>query len=284
MVSKQEILAGEILKRVHVHNPDYGGIFSEATGAPGSAKTSVLLSFAKYTIIHFPKEKIFWRSSYDSPLQFFKIGKDNYNIMIKRGSNVVFRDRDKKLAHLDLNHTLFDEFDELYEKAKPGKINAVFFGDRLEWLNYIDWSRGIGEWAHYYIDELGDVAPSFTRGDMWRKVGDFANVLKDVRRCMMNIHTNTQSTKDVDYRVRAKIMLKIFLPGAVVDGTTRVRQRAVDNLMRDPEKGNQAYLDMGGQFGVTRFVDIFKPVSGYHIDAHILTENEIEKLYEKDNT
>jgi len=114
---------------------------------------------------------------------------------------------------------------------------------------------------------------------MWKKVGDFANILKDVRRCMMNIHSNTQSTKDVDYRVRAKIMLKIFLPGAVVDGTTRVRQRAVDNLIRNPEHGNQAYLDMGGQFGVTQFADIFKPVSGYHIDAHILTENEIEKLY-----
>lgn len=271
------------MRRVHIHNPDYGGIFSETTGSQGSGKTAILLSFAKYTMQHYPEEKIFWRSSYGSPLQFFKIGDKKWNIMIKRGANVVFRNRDKKLQHIDLKSTYFDGFDDLYDKAKPGYINAVFFGNKWLWLDFIDWARSTGEWAHYYIDELGDVAPSFTSGDNWKKIGDFANVLKDVRRCMMNVHTNTQSTKDVDYRVRAKIMLKIFLPGAVVDSTTRVMQRAVDNLMRNPIKGNQAYLDIGGQFGVTIFSDVFRPTEGYHIDAHVLTEAEIEKLYEESN-
>ena len=111
-------MAKEILKRVHIHNPDYGGIFSECTGAQGSGKTSVILSFAKYTMTHFPNEKIFWRSSYDSPLQFFKIGERDFHIMVKRGSNVVFLDIDKKLLHIDLNATYFDDFDDLYDKVR----------------------------------------------------------------------------------------------------------------------------------------------------------------------
>lgn len=278
MASKQQIIAEKILRRIFVHNQDYGGIFSEVTGAQGSGKTSVLLCFADYVIKNYSDEKMFWRSSYNSPLQFFKIGdRDKYEIFVKEGANVVFRDRDNHLKHVDVHPTYFTDFEDLWNKASRGKISAVFFGNRYEWLKFISWLRGVGEWVNIYIDELGDIAPSNTQGDLWQQLRDFSNVLKDVRRCMMHIHVNTQSVVDVDYRVRGKVMLKIFLPGAIVDKNTRVTQRAVDNLDRDSKHGNQAYMDLHGEFGLVRFTSIYRPIPGTHIEAHVLEESELER-------
>ena len=63
-------------------------------------------------------------------------------------------------------------------------------------------------------------------------------------------------------------MIKIFLPGAKADKNTRVRQTAIDNLIRDDKYGNHAYLEMGGEFGTTIFSDIFTPKPEFHIEAY----------------
>ena len=273
MVSKQEIMGEQILRRVHIHNPDYGGIFSEITGAQGSGKTSVLLSFADYTMVNYPNEKIFMSECYNAPLQVFKLGLNRYQFLVKEGAGIIFRDRDRKLEEVDFKPTYFTNLDDMYDKAKSGKVNVVFTGDRSNWMELIGYLRGVGEWTHIYIDELGDISPSQTGGEMWKRINKFATVMKDVRKCMMNVHCNTQTSKDVDYRIRNKIMLKVFLPGAIVDSSTRIQQRAVDNLDRNPEHGNQAYLDFTGQFGVVTFSDIYKPIQGYHYEAHVVEPN-----------
>jgi len=59
-ITKSEINAERILKRIHVHDLDSGGVFTEITGSQGSGKTSVMLSFMDYTIRHYPEEKIFF--------------------------------------------------------------------------------------------------------------------------------------------------------------------------------------------------------------------------------
>ena len=64
-------------------------------------------------------------------------------------------------------------------------------------------------------------------------------------------------------------MIKIFLPGARADSQSRVTQRAIDNLDRDPVKGNYAYLDDGGTFGRVRFTEIYKPIPGLSWEARV---------------
>jgi len=83
-LSKSEINAERILKRCHVHDLDSGGVFSEITGCQGAGKTSDMISFMDYTIHHYSDEKIFWSNCYNAPLQFNKIGKDNFHIMVKK--------------------------------------------------------------------------------------------------------------------------------------------------------------------------------------------------------
>jgi hypothetical protein len=42
-LSKSEVNAERILKRIHIHDLDSGGVFTEVTDSQGSGKTSILL-------------------------------------------------------------------------------------------------------------------------------------------------------------------------------------------------------------------------------------------------
>ena len=277
MPSKVEIEGERILKRMLKRDTDHGGIFSEVTGAQGSSKTSILLSFTKSTMLNHPNEKIFWSENYRSPLQIFKLGKGNYQFYVKEGSNVIFRDRNRKLKEVSLGEEYFRTYDELYDMAKPGQASVVFFGDRLEWMDFIEYLSGAGEWVNIYIDEMGDVCPSMTANPTWARIGRFVETAKSIRRCMMNVHCNTQSVVDVDFRVRGKIMVKVYLPGARKDKTSRITQRAIDNLQLNPIHGNEAWVEFSGKFGRVRFTDIFKPNKKYHYEAYAIPPKVIPK-------
>jgi len=273
-VSRVEEVGKQLSQRILEHNDEFGGVYVEVTGAQGSGKTSVMLSWMEYLMKHYPKDKVFWGSSYDAPLQFVKlVEKDSdfnkIHIMVKEGSNVVFRDRRRKGERLDLNVTYFTDFEDLYKKAIPGKCNAVFIGDRLKWMDFIHYLRSIYEWKHVFIDEFGEVAPSDQKGRMWKKIKDFSETVKEIRKCDINLFTNSQTATDIDYRVRRKIMVKTFLPGALRDPTSRVTQKAIDNLRRDPINGNFAFLDAGGLFGRVQFKRIFKPKQDFSWEAKI---------------
>jgi len=277
-ISRTEIEAKEIMKRIVHHDQDTGGVYVEVTGAQGSGKTSVMLGFLEQILKFYPNEKIFWSSSYKSPLQFLKLGEENYDkikFLVKEGSGVYFVNR-KTGKKIDLNVTYFTDFDDLYEKSEYQYCNAVFFGDRMEWMNFIEFLRSKYDWTHVFIDEFGEVAPSDQSGKLWSRIKQFSEVVKEVRKCDVNLFTNSQSVTDVDYRVRKKIMVKIFLPGAHSDRKARVSQKAIDNLERDPEKGNYGYLEYSGKFGRLRFTKIYRPPRGLSIEAQVEPKKEDE--------
>ena len=83
--------------------------------------------------------------------------------------------------------------------------------------------------------------------------------MKEIRKCMMCVHANSQAISDIDHRVLTKVMLRIFLPGAVATKHSRLEQKALDNLEENHRIGNQGYLEYSGKFGKSRFRDIYKP-------------------------
>lgn len=257
--TKSERNAKRILRRCHVHDFDSGGVFTLITGCQGSGKTSTMLSFVDYTLKHHPDEKVFFSNTYNAPLQSIKIGQSKHHIMVRKDAGITFHDRRNKLKQVYPNLTEFTDMDDLWNKAQPGKCNAVFFGDRLKWMSFIHYLRSVGEWVHLYLDELSEIAPAFTKGKTWKTIQEFSKDLKEVRKCMMNVHTNSQSVSDIDFRVRTKVMIRIYLPGARKETVSRITQLALDNLDESIKHGNQAYLEMAGKFGTTRFKDIFKP-------------------------
>lgn len=267
-LSKSEIIAERLLKRIHLHDFDSGGILSLITGGMGSGKTSTMLSFADYTIKHYPSEKIFWSNTYNAPIQSLRIGMDKHHIMILEDSNVSFHDRKQKLKKIYPKVTRFKDFQDLYKKAITGKINCVFFGKRNIWMDFIHFLRSIGEWNHVFIDELSEISPAFTSGNLFKQIGRFSVDLKEVRKCMMNIHTNTQALPDVDHRIRTKIMIRVFLPGAKTGKESRLSQGALDNLIENSKYGNEAYIESAGRFGKTQICDIYKPNRKHQWEAH----------------
>lgn len=261
--------AKRILKRCHVHDFDSGGVFTLLTGMQGSGKTSVMLSFCDYTLQHYPEEKVFFSNTYFAPLQSIKLGKEKHHILVAKDAGITFHDRRNKLKQVYPEVTEFTTMDDLWEKSKPGVCNCVFFGDRLKWMKFLHHLRSVGEWVHVYIDELSEISPAFTKGKTWKTIQTFSKDLKEVRKCMMNVHTNTQSVADIDFRVRSKVMIRIYLPGARRENVSRITQLALDNLEESKKLGNQAYLEMGGKFGTTRFKDIYKPDPQMQWEARI---------------
>lgn len=267
-ITKSEIIAERLLRRCHLHDFDSGGILSLVTGGTGSGKTSTMLSFVDYTLKNYPEEKVFWSNTYFAPIQSLRIGIDKHNIMVLDSSNVTFHDRTQRLKQKYPHVTKFKDFEELYDLAIPGKLNSVFFGSRNIWMDYIHFLRSVGEWVHVYIDELSEISPAFTSGALFKQIGRFSIDLKECRKTMLNIHTNTQALPDCDHRVRTKIMLRIFLPGAKSGKESRLSQKALDNLMENPKYGNEAYIESSGRFGRTQICDIYPPNRKHQWEAH----------------
>jgi hypothetical protein len=270
------------LARVLNEDCEIGGTYTETTGSQGSGKTAVNLAFLKHYTTAYPQDKCFWSSTYDTPLQFTKLGTGTYHIMILRGSNVIIYDREKEVEVKFPNEycpypiTYFDTYEELWNKAMPGKCNAVFFGKRTFWMDCLHYMKTKLAWAHIFFDEFGEIASSDSSGKDWKKVRKFSEEIKEFRKCNKNIHTNTQSVTDIDYRVRRKLMIRIFLSGAKADSKTRVYQRAIDGLKKDKVNGNNAYIDYDGKFGIVRFGNIFKPIPGMNWDARVITPGDEE--------
>ena len=235
----------------------------------GGGKTSAMASWMVYTLKHYPHQKIFFSETYDAPLQSFKIGKKYCNFFVKKDSGVVFRDINRGLKEVDIGQKYFIDNDDVWNKSVPGKINTVFFGERTDWMEFIASLRHKGEWIHIFIDEIGEVIPSNTSGKQHKKIGQFAVFSKDFRKCRMKVIANTQSIRDMDWRILDKFMYRIFLPGAMADKKhSRVIQKAIDNLDGNEEYGNDAYIDKMGKFGLINFSDVFKPDPKYCIEAH----------------
>jgi len=265
---REQYEAREIISTLYSHSEDAGGFFTEITGGMGSFKTGALLLFADYAMNNHPTEKCFFSEAYYAPLQSMKLKKDKIQYFIKKDSGVYFTNRDTG-KETNLKQKVFKDYADLYEQAQPGKLNVVFFGSRLEWMQFIAWLRTITGWVHVFIDEMSEICPAWEGGDLLSQIKEFARVCKDIRKCMMNVFYNTQTAGEIDWRVRKKIMCHIYLPGAHVNPDSGVWQKAVGRLQKDTKRGNQAWLEMPGMFGLTRFEKFYKPIKGQHYDARI---------------
>jgi hypothetical protein len=267
--SRSAIEAEHIIKRIFSHSLDAGGSTVEILGAPGQGKTGMLLFFASIIQERYPDEKIFFSDVYDAPIQSIKIGLDNWNLMVQKNSNITFHNRDKKLKQIFPELTEFEGFDDLVEKAKPGKINSIWFPDRKQIMDFIGYSKRIGEWTHIFVDEGAEVFPSCLSGSSWHRVGFFANeVVAELRKCMVNLFYCTQSPSDCDSRVRGKITTRIFMPGSRKDRNSRIFQQSIDNLKEDHINGSECFIEQSGKFGLLHAGKIYKPIPGYHWEGH----------------
>jgi len=264
--------AKEILKSIHSHNKAFGGHFIEITAGTGKGKTAMLLSTASYNLEHFPDERTFFSECFDTPIQVLKLGIDVVHILIpeKNKDDITFRDRDKALKlvpHDFFNVSYYKDFQDLYERAVPGKINVPFFIDRRDVMEFIAHLRSIGTFNTFLIDEMSEIATSMGH-NMYRRNENFAFTCKDLRKCLCNVWYTAQNTSQVDWRVRSAIDIKIFGPASKADKHSRITQKAIDNLVVNKKTGNEYWISDGGVFGLFRLGDVYEPKEGLNIEAH----------------
>jgi len=258
--SRQEANFAYIMQRIHNQNPDMGGVFTESTGMQGSSKTAAMLSFVDHNIIVHPDQKNFWRNTYETPLQVTKLEPGTWEILVEEGHNVTFHERTRGLPEVDLQYDTFKNFDDLYDKSSNGKCTTIFFKDETYWMNFIHYLGYTGEWNHVFLDEYGELFPMNPRGKLHRKIGEAASDLGEIRKRNINVHATTHAAAEIDWRVRRKIMIYIYFPGAKVVSDGLVKQEAVNKLELNLIKGNQAWMELRGhRYGKGRFTKIYRP-------------------------
>jgi len=268
-MNRSKYSANLIMKALHNHSEGHGGYFTSVTGGMGSYKSGCLLFFAEYILNNYKKEKVFFSEAYDAPLQTLgKLPKNKVQLWIQKDSNVYFRDRSTG-KEVDLGAKMFKGFHDLYRESKPGIVNVPFFGDRLKWMDFISFLREESNWDDVFVDEFSELCPAHQGGEPLKKIINFSSVCKDIRKCKMNVMFNTQNSTLIDYRINALVMCRIYLPGAVVSKIGRVKQNAVDCLLKGENGGNRAWVEMPGIFGLTQFKVYYEPKKGQDYDAKI---------------
>jgi len=284
--SAEEVEGQNIVKSIFEHDQDHGGVTSIVMGIPGSAKTAVCCSFADYIMDYYPKEKVWFRNSMYSPVQFIKL-RNTHKVYIEKCSNVRLFDRfTGKDVTKKLGAVYFTSFDDLYNKSLTGGCNAVFFGNSniegipkdmdmgtIKWMQFMRYLLGKHTWQHILIDEYSELAGARPSGKMWEIVEQHAHDIKNARKSNMNIYSNTHQTSDIDFRVMQSIMVIVFLYGAHPYRFSRVNKYALDNLPKPTHRtGTYGWLSYGSKFGRVHFPTVYKPVKNVSYEARFVDE------------
>lgn len=239
----------KILERIFKRDKAEGGVSVETVGPQGSGKTSFDLHIATKIMEKYPEELIFYRDSVESPVQFNRV--DNWRIYAEEGVSLKFRDYSTN-RYFDLPVYVFKDFDELYEKAKPGLLNVVYFKKEYTWIDFLNYlrrhmHRGSG-WKSVFLEEYEDISPQYAAGKGWQKNLIYSKNAKNIRKGLVSTFANTQSKGDVSHLVRSKLMMHSYLRGSKVDDISPIDQRAVDKL-----RVGEALIDFGSNFGKITF-------------------------------
>jgi hypothetical protein len=247
-----------VVSKMKEHNPDKGGLFSIIVGSTGAGKTGTMFYCLIDNIRRYPNEFVFLSECYNAPLQFTKLPKDKVNIMVQNDC-CRFVDRVKKKPCVP-EHTVFTDYADCYNKAKRGKINVLFLEDRKDLMEFISWTvLNAMEWVTFGIDELSEIVPSYSSGNVYRRIEKFSWVLKDCRKSDVNIIATVQSAPLVDFKCLHMKQILIYMPGSMQYKHSRVFQSALDSLQEDEIKGNPAIVEGYNRYVRTRINTIYKP-------------------------
>lgn len=213
-------------------DPDVGATVVLVSAGMGGVKTSCCLDYAEKVMQWYPSEKVFWRESLKSPVQFTKILDFGYTIYVEEGYELVFKNiRTNKFEKPDIVY--FKGFDELLSLSRCQTLNVVFFKDNNTWVDFIEYLNNKDGWYSIVFDEIEDIFPSGTSGDGWHIMQRGADVIKHCRRGLVTIMGNCHKGHTIDYRIYDKVMIHLYGFGAKPDGHSRIRRSCLDGILPD---------------------------------------------------
>lgn len=292
-LTRPEIEGNRLLnRRLFLHNFDQGQPSSIIFGQPGGCKTAGTCSICEYFMNNHPTDKLFWRSALNAPIQFVKLPR--WHIFIEKHSGIRFFDRKTGIDITDKLKrkkllTEFETFEELYEKAKPGICNGVFFKDlhrdgikkdegTLRWFRFIRFLLNQFEWCHVFLDEYQEMVKAGNGEKMYWEIDRHSDDVSSARKTHVGVHANCHQTSEIDWRILPSFMIAIQLFGARVYKYNMVTKHALANLSEPNERdGADAWISEGGKFGKITFDKVYK-LGDLNIAARIVSEYEHTKI------
>jgi hypothetical protein len=235
-------------------NPDEGATTILISGGMGSVKTGASLEYAEKIMKQYKTEKVFWRESVKSPVQFTKLINFEYKIFVEEGYNLKFKDIiQDKIIELPVVYFTTDK--ELYDIAQPGILNVVFFKENTRWADFIEYLINISGWKTIIFDEMEDIFPSGTSGDSWQLTQRAANVIKQCRKGFVTIIGNCHKGHHLDYRIVEKMMINMYGFGAKPSGLSRINRSCLDGVSKGEFWVEEEYT----RFGYVKIKKVHKP-------------------------
>jgi len=243
----------DLWDRLFERDRKYGGYTSFFVGAPGTGKTSAMLSILDTTISQFPHELNLWAEPACIPIQFLHSNAPHQILVSKDYPLHLFRIEDDKPLTLctDIKIRRFRTPSEAVSMCKTACINAVYFPpDKLyRWTRIINKFRYDSAWENVYFDEAESVFPLRASDIQWHKNEDFSDSFKETQKARCNIYMNSQQRSDVDWRISGKLNMVCYFRGSKVDKHAPLWQTAVHRLDR-----GQCYIVFdNADFGSVRF-------------------------------
>jgi len=222
------------------YNPDSGASLVGISGSQGSAKTAVCLDLAEKKMEHNTREIIFWRETYNSPMQCNRIKNYPVRYYVEEGLELEFFNTNRKIK-ITPEITFFKDLKELYNLVEYHTLNVPFFDSNKNWTNLIDFCNSDieagGDWQTIFIDEMEGLYKAGSNNqtsERWWDWTDYSGeVIKECRKSKTSIVGNYHDENIIDHRVKGKLMFFLYGFGAIVNpGRSRVKQNCVDLCRR----------------------------------------------------
>jgi hypothetical protein len=257
-----------IFTRIFDRDRAVGGNSLEATGTPGSGKTSLNLHFTDIIREKYPDEIMLWRDLVESPIQFVRAPK--WKVFVESTLDFRIYDRGDGGREVAIPYETFEEvphvsydpninedreafkenqdrktqqddiFRRIYKKFEGSCLNVIYFSVESHWIDLMRYARNTPEWVDFFLDEYEDIFPGANRGELWWRVEWAKNNIKQTRKGFVNLYANTQGKGDVDWRIRKKIGNWAYLFGALPDDESPVEKKYARHL-----RIGQGWLDLG---------------------------------------
>jgi hypothetical protein len=287
-ISRVAIEGRKLLDRLFSHNDDLGARSSLTFGEPGSCKTAVTCHICEHFLLQYSEDKLFWRSSLNSPLQFNKL--ERWHIFIEKDSGVRIFNRKTGVDITDIlveqkHISYFKTFAELERKAGKGICNAVFFKDQhlkdidydegtIQWFRFIRYLLQSFSWTHVFLDEYQEMVKSGNSKKKWHEINKHSDDITRARKSNVGIHANCHQTEQLDYRVLTGFMIIIQMYGSRTFKHNMVNKTALGAL-REPSHtdGAEGWISEAGHYGKVSFRKIYYPAEP-SLEARIISEYE----------
>ena len=224
----------ELPDKLFNFDPDMGAVTAIALGPSGSGKTHLLIHIAKRKLYD-AKEICVWRGLHSAQaFQYFQ----DVRILVLRGYT---------LSHPEYIDEYFDDMPEL----EPGVLNVIYAP--VEWwreylIRLTEVHRDMP--MSVFCDEFEEIAPSYAAEETWHVIGDLSKALREFRKAWVNFYAATQEWINIDHRVLALFIFRIYLPGARRLRRSPVWQKTIDALAKHmkPDKRRAIIEERGALF------------------------------------